>query len=260
MGEGVRVCVSTLSEVIDVCMCVCHCVRVCVCCRYEHVVFVLDALIYTLTHWPKSVTIQTDQSHPSKPPTTSSSPRVHPPSTTTESLQMEHTSASPTATTTATTTGSNDRFFQRSESILANSGTSESEGDHEAKKSNQNFFDPRGAVIESPDFVGNREFWGDAEKSFSQPLSEAYPLAQQPHLLGPHAKKERLFSSQGWLGAEGGREGGREGRDDGKRGRRGLPVSYDSTDGRLVQITCLVFIIKQYYSFHRFAESRCEFN
>ena len=200
-------------------------------------VFVLDALIYTLTHWPKSATVQTDQSHPSKPPTTSSSSRVHPPSTTTESLQMEHTSASPTATT-----GPNDRFFQRSESILANSGTSESEGDHEAKKSNQKFFGPRGAVIESPDFVGNREFWGDTEKSFSQPLSEAYPLAQQPHLLGPHAKKERLFSSQGWLGAEGGREGGREGRDDGKRGRRGLPVSYDS-DGRLVQITCLVFIV-----------------
>lgn len=202
---------------------------------YEHVVFVLDALIYTLTHWPKAVTAQADQSNPSNPKMTSSpSNQSTNQNTLTASLQMEPTSASDPDTSVAR----DDRFFKRSESILASSGTSESEGDHETRKSNQKFFGPRGAVIESPDFVANKSFFGGGEQEgrFSQPLSEAFPLAQQPHLLRPNAKKEQLFSSPGRLVGEGGGEGGGGGeeREERRRGRRELPVSYDSTDGRSV--------------------------
>ena len=121
------------------------------------------------------------------------------------------------ATVATATTDPDDRFFKRSESIIGSSGASESEEDHETKKSNQKFFGPRGAVIESPDLMGDRTFFAGKEMSegrFSQPLSEAFPLAQQPHLLRPNAKKEQLFnSSQGRLGAEpggGGEEGGEE--------------------------------------------------
>ena len=48
-------------------------------------------------------------------------------------------------------------------------------------------------------------------------------------------KKEQLFSSPGRLVGEGGGEGGGGGeeREERRRGRRELPVSYDSTDGRL---------------------------
>ena len=139
---------------------------------------------------------------------------------------MEHTSG-------AEAVVKDDRFFQRSESILASSGTSESEGDHETRQSNQKFFGPRRAVIESPDFVGNASFFGggSSEGRFSQPLSEAYPLAQQPHLLRPNAKKEQLFSSPGRLGGEGGGEGGGGGEEK-RKGKRELPVSYDSSDRR----------------------------
>ena len=201
---------------------------------YEHVVFVLDALIYTLTHWPKAVAAQADQSNPSNPTMKSSPSQSTNQNTPTTSLQMEPTSASDPDTSVAR----DDRFFKRSESILASSGTSESEGDHETRKSNQKFFGPRGAVIESPDFVANKSFFGGGEQEgrFSQPLSEAFPLAQQPHLLRPNAKKEQLFSSPGRLVGEGGGEGGGGGeeREERRRGRRELPVSYDSTDGRSV--------------------------
>ena len=76
---------------------------------------------------------------------------------------------------------------------------------------------------------------GEQEGRFSQPLSEAFPLAQQPHLLRLNAKKEQLFSSPGRLVGEGGGEGGGGGeeREERRRGRRELPVSYESNDGRL---------------------------
>ena len=136
------------------------------------------------------------------------------------------------ATVATATADPDDRFFKRSESIIGSSGASESEGDHETKKLNQKFF-------ESPDLMGDRTFFAGEEMSegrFSQPLSKAFPLAQQLHLLRPNAKKEQLFnSSQGRLGAEpggGGEEGGGEcGREE-KKMRKSLPVSYDARDGR----------------------------
>ena len=173
-------------------------------CRYEHVVFVLDALIYTLTHWPKSARIRTDQSQPSNRTTSSHG----------QSTNQE---------TSLTGRGIAERFFERSESIVASSGTSESDCDPEIKKSNQKFFGPTATLLKSPDLVGNSNLFAGGqggENTFSRPLSEAFPLAQQPHLLKPHAKKEHLFSSpsMGVGGGGGGGEGeGEERREGGKR-------------------------------------------
>ena len=162
---------------------------------------------------------------------------------------MEHT---PTTTreemcSSQTQPQNHERFFKRSESILAGSSASESEGDTETRKSNQKFFGPSRALIESPDLVGTTNLFGGGglgENSFSRPLSETYPLAQQPHLLKPFAKKEHLFSSPSRIqgsGEGGGGEGGGEGGEGGGEGRGGerrkgkggssLPVSYGADGG-----------------------------
>ena len=148
---------------------------------------------------------------------------------------MEPTPTVPDDMDTSQPPSLNDkRFFLRSESILS---TSESEGDPEIQKSNQKFFGPSRALLESPDLVGSTNLFGEGQSasSFSRPLSEAYPLAQQPHLLKPYAKKEHLFNSpsrtqgSGVGGGEGGERGGGEGGgEDGKRRKSAtsLPVSY----------------------------------
>ena len=223
-------------------------------------VFVLDALIYTLTHWPKSATatIQTDQSCSNTAAT--SSHRQPTNQSGDPSLQMECTptkSSSDTAATAVATTPTtnDDRFFKRSESILGHSSTSESEGDPETKKSNQKFFGPSTALIESPDLVGSANFpeGRQGRSKFAWPLSESYPLAQQPYLLKPYARKEQLFSSparmQGegaGVGEGGGGGGGGEGEGEGGRGKkRGatLPVSYrDDVERYIYMYICTVLV------------------
>ena len=68
--------------------------------------------------------------------------------------------------------------------------------------------------------MASKSFFGGGEQEgrFSQPLSEAFPLAQQPHLLRPNVKKEQLFSSPGRLVGEGGGEGGEGGRRERREG------------------------------------------
>ena len=63
----------------------------------------------------------------------------------------------------------NIKFFLRSESVRAR---------EEVEKSNEQFFE----TASSPGPTVN-------------PLQEAFPLAKQPHLLQPYARKEHLFSS-----------------------------------------------------------------
>ena len=210
-------------------------------------VYVLDALIYTLTHWPKSATVLIDQSTSmtSSQMTSSQKQSTQQTTCTAEELQMECT---PTvhnkSETLQTPPKNNERFFRRSESILGGGSTSESEGDPEIKKSNQKFFDPSRSLLESPNLVGSTNVFrggGQCESSFSRPLSEAYPLAQQPHLLKPYAKKEHLFSSPGRTEG-GGDAGGGEGKGEERKVRKGgsiLPVSYKSTEGGLVNVHVL---------------------
>ena len=213
----------------------------------------LDALIYTLTHWPKNA-LPTDQSNLSDTLTSSHSGELtnqNTSSTATDETASQMECTPTTASVATKTTRTNDeRFFKRSESILASSGTSESEGDPEVKKSNQNFFNSSKLPLESPNFVSNANFFGggQSECRFSRPLSETYPLAQQPYLLKPYARKEHLFSSPARLpgetegvtrgggdgvGAGVGREGGGEERGRSRRGTA-LPVSYGIDGQRLV--------------------------
>ena len=162
-------------------------------------------------------------------------------------MECTPTLQSETETETQHNVGQTDRrFFHRSESILTGGSASESEGDPEIKKSNQKFFGPPRALLESPDLVGPTNLFGggnEGESSFSRPLSETYPLAQQPHLLKPYAKKEHLFSSPArvhGMGEGGGRggggvggAGGGAGDGEGRERVRGssLPVSYTTEKG-----------------------------
>ena len=123
--------------------------------RYEHVVYMLDGLLYTLNHWPKAATelCKIMQSDPGK--VTSPSKRIKTSSTGDETMETEK----PQET----------RFFSRSESIIIS---------EEVQKSNDQFFDTATSPVPTGD-----------------PLQEAFPLARQPHLLQPYARKEQLFNS-----------------------------------------------------------------
>ena len=185
-------------------------------------VFVLDALIYTLTNWPKSLINQSLSTS-----TVTSQPSPAEETDRPEAVQMEH-APSQTETTAQDAENNRENFFKRSESIL--SGAATDQDDPETVKSNQKFFGPPRALLESPDLVGPPNPWGvdQAESSFSRPLSEAFPLAQQPHLLKPYAKKEHLFSSPARVreATDGGGKGGGREPETSRQAGPSLPVSY----------------------------------
>ena len=155
----------------------------------------LDGLIYTLNNWPKAVvtaTLNSNQSptnesyvfEPTNQNMTSDSSKV-------ESHQMEIDDNSRATSKTE----SQYRFFQRTESVTITTGD-----DPEILRHNEQFFGTDGAAttlaLEQPELAGPPTPWRGAQDGrFSQPLNEAYPLAQKPHLLKPFAKKEHLFSS-----------------------------------------------------------------
>lgn len=120
----------------------------------------LDALVYVLNKWPKSVTesLLSDQSYASK--------------STNQIEEDDDDAMDGTVTPPNKRSLSEERFFSRTDSII------ESEEDL-VRKYNADFF---GSSATSP--VATRG-----------PLQEAFPLAKQPHLLKPNARKEQLFSS-----------------------------------------------------------------
>ena len=174
--------------------------------------YMLDGLIYTLTNWPREAT--TFASDSNSPIMTSSTQPTN------QSMEDDvlvkpmsssaATSQQPGAVSEAT---QGSRFFVRTESVIIG------EEDPDTQKSNQQFFGPQGASLQKPDFVGPPNSWGSQVESLSRPLNEVYPLAQQPHLLKPFAKKEHLFSSP--PSRKGSLEEGR-----GNEGGGRLPVSY----------------------------------
>ena len=169
-------------------------------CSYEHVVYILDSLIYTLTKWPK---IATDALTNADSATTTTSSLNNETAAredkNTGSLNFElgtkeAKKASKMDTDHSQTSTKRleiqSRFFSRTESVIASS-----ENELETQKSNSQFFSTTSTSslpLESSVFFGPSKVWGS--QNFSQPLEEAYPLAQQPHLLKPYAKKQHLFS------------------------------------------------------------------
>ena len=196
-------------------------------------VYVLDGLIYTLANWPKAATALVDQSHtPGMLPTDHTSDQ--------SALNSESTDSSEVITmeTDQQTQGlkplERGRFFKRTESVIIGGD------DPDTHKSNEQFFGKAGAMMEKPEFVGPPNPWGQQVENFSRPLNEDYPLAQQPHLLKPLAKKEHLFShTAGRRGSAMGASVVQEGQDgDGEstagdgRMRGKLPVSYAQREVR----------------------------
>ena len=161
---------------------------------YEHVVYMLDGLIYTVNNWPKTIvttSLNSNQSgasessifEPTNQNTASDNSKL-------ESHQMEVDDNSKTTSKTE----SQYRFFQRTESVTITTGD-----DPEIQRHNEQFFGTDGTAttlaLEQPELAGPPTPWRAQDGRFSQPLNEAYPLAQKPHLLKPFAKKEHLFSS-----------------------------------------------------------------
>ena len=120
--------------------------------RYEHVVYMLDALMYSLSKWPKEVTAQSysavaedcSKNNPTAAVTASSDEQPPP----------QSSMATPNSTIS--------RFFQRTQSITLNYADD---------------------VDEHSEVV-------TANSSFNRSIMEEIPLAQQPHLLEPFLKKE----------------------------------------------------------------------
>ena len=171
-------------------------------CRYEHAVYVLDALIYFLTNWSKeatSIVLQSDSSR-TAPENVSSPAKTASPSREKKASSLVGPSEERQSAT----------FFQRSDSVIF------PVDDPICVKRNQQFFDPPSSPLNKSDLSPLKEGGAlslstsatlEGGRNLSQPLMEACALAQQPHLLKPHAKKEDLFRptpSRIFRGGEGG--------------------------------------------------------
>lgn len=149
-------------------------------------VYVLDGLLYTLTHWPRHLLAPY---HPDQ-----SDPSATMPS---EAANTDSESKPHEGKLKKRKLDSKSRFFERTESVLVSR-----EDSTNTQISNDRFFGVNGGAtlaLENPELVGPPNQWGKQVESFSRPLHEEYPLASRPHLLKPFARKEVLFG-----GGEGG--------------------------------------------------------
>ena len=83
------------------------------------------------------------------------------------------------------------RFFERTDSVVFRS----SEQCEDTHRDNVHFFNTDGTSLDSADIFTPVGPWGSSTESFSGSLSEPCPLAQQPYLLRPNARREDLFKS-----------------------------------------------------------------
>ena len=124
-----------------------------VCCRYEHVVYMLDAMMYSLSKWPRETTTQ--------PHTTTTTIGDHTDNGSTATVPSPSNTQSLPQSSMATPNSTISRFFQRTQSITLNYPGDDDDGEMVATNS-----------------------------SFDRSIMEEIPLAQQPHLLEPFLKKE----------------------------------------------------------------------
>ena len=198
-------------------------------------VYVLDGLLYSLTHWPKSLL---DHSHATLTfydhnytrktrPTSKTRPSSHVidtsggASTPSSNQQRRARSDSKKKQILEPEEGEKlipmstepvSSFFKRTESVIVQNESKESS----TEKSNVLFFGVEGGaslVLENPGLVGPPNPWENPGEVFSCPVNDDYPLANQPHLLKPFAKMENLFGSRpdlvtGGAACEGGGDGG----------------------------------------------------
>ena len=187
---------------------------------YEHVVYVLDGLIYSLKNWPKVCSDgQSDSVLVTSSPTNQSMALGSQLGKMQAEEEVDHQAEKDSRGEKST---QGVRFFTRSESITYASAMDE----EEVLRSNSQFFGTPASPVSSG------------------PLQEAFPLAKQPHLLKPYAKKEHLFRSPRPLLLEGtdssnvnGNGDDRtteemDGEESGLGGADTLPVAYSQLDSR----------------------------
>lgn len=155
----------------------------------------LDGLFYTLNNWPKAVVMASLNSSQSEVNDLSVQEPTNQNKATDNSKLESHQMEIDDNARTTSRTESQYRFFKRTESVTITTGD-----DSEILRHNEQFFGTDGTAttlaLEQPELAGPPTPWRGAQDGrFSQPLNEAYPLAQKPHLLKPFAKKEHLFSS-----------------------------------------------------------------
>ena len=187
-------------------------------------VYVLDGLLYSLTHWPK---LLVDNTH-ATPTTidrdnlqTTPTSNVHACSCITltsdesntqndrlsESNKKQKLEPNGTEKLIPTSTVAGSRFFKRTESVIAPDDSNESS----TEISNVQFFGVEGGAslaLKNPELVGPPNPWETPEGSFLCPINATFPLANQPHLLNPFAKKDVLFRAKYNLMNDGAESGG----------------------------------------------------
>ena len=187
--------------------------------------YVLDGLLYTLSHWPRHLTPHSsDQSDhlitPTATPTPTSQDRSK---TISEDISDSPRKSKKLKLDTKDESDLNSsKFFKRTESVLV-----AHENDSSTQLSNDRFFGINGGAslaLENPELVGPPNQWGKQVESFSRPLHEEYPLASRPHLLKPFARKEALFGGGDSVDGGGASERGAQStgghRKEGKKGRK----------------------------------------
>ena len=153
----------------------------------------LDGLIYTINNWPKAIVTSTlNQSDLNESLELEPTNRITVRENSKMDTQLMEIDDNPSKSTPGAE--SQYRFFKRTESV-----TVVTEDDHEIQRHNEQFFGKDGTAttlaLEQPELAGPPTPWRSQNGRFSQPLNEAYPLAQRPHLLKPFAKKEHLFGT-----------------------------------------------------------------
>ena len=178
---------------MSLCLCA-HAFTHTLACSYEHVVYMLDGLIYTLNNWPKTVVMAALNYNQSEIGDSSMIEPTNENVASAKSKMESHPMEIDDSARTLSRAERQYRFFQRTESVTITTGD-----DPEILRHNDQFFGTDGRAtklsLEQPELAGPPTPWKAQDGRFSQPLNEAYPLAQKPHLLKPFAKKEHLFSS-----------------------------------------------------------------
>ncbi len=186
--------------------------------------YMLDGLLYSLKHWPKSLVEKVTQVTQHREPLSATGrDHSHP-----VDIPIDHDVRNAKISKSKIPVPPTAGFFKRTDSVSINEGK-----DSNTEMSNLRFFGIEGGsnlVLQNPEMVGPPNTWEKLGNSFSRSLNEDYPLASQPHLLKPFAKKETLFRGGREEGTESG--SGRDSRGKGKHGKKRKPVQPDVQEAR----------------------------
>ena len=209
--------------------------------------YVLDGLLYSLKHWPKvlvdKVTSTLEEEMDATPTSASNhnGPVFGPAQSEDDDVKSARVGVKRSKLDPKLLVPTS-RFFKRTESVTVGEAK-----DSSTEISNIQFFGVEGGTslaLQNPEMVGPPNTWEKLSTSFSRPLNEDYPLANQPHLLKPFAKKELLFRGGPMEGAgpEKGLDAGtsKDGQGKGKRGKKRKLQQNDEQKSRYDRLSILL--------------------